>query len=205
LDVSGSGQSAQNIAAGQAAGVSFTLTSTFSNVSISTDVLCIGCSGSFFLLKDDVGSTATLANLIDVATYDVTTSSSPLFTGLTLDPGDYFLFLALTGDTGAASWTASDPPTVFAAPGVFYNFGMFGESVSDPAFRTDLEVISTTQAMDFRIEAAASDEGSVPEPATWLLMILGFGLVGVRVRSVRRTDPTAMGWRSGVQARTDTL
>lgn len=189
LDVGGSGTQIQAIAAGEAAGVSFTLTSAFSGVSISADVLCIGCTGTFFLLKDAVGPSANLINLIDFASYDVSTSSDPIFTGRDLDAGTYYFFLAVTGQAGAAGWIASDPQTVTAASGAFYNFGVFADALSDTPFRSDLKVIGSTQAMQFRLTTADVVGGAVPEAATWALMILGFGLLGGRLRSIRRTHP----------------
>jgi hypothetical protein len=29
--------------------------------------------------------------------------------------------------------------------------------------------------------------GAVPEPATWMMMLVGFGVIGWRIRSARRT------------------
>lgn len=189
LEVGGSGTQIQGIAAGEAAGVSFTLTRGFSGVSLSADVLCIGCTGSFFLLKDAVGSSANLINLVSFAPFDVTTSSDPIFSGLDLDAGVYYFFLAITGDRGAAGWTASDPQTISAVAGASYNFGVFAGALSDTAFRSDLKVIGTTQAMQFRLTATDAVGGAIPEPGTWALMMLGFVLLGSRIRTQRRAQP----------------
>jgi hypothetical protein len=57
---------------------------------------------------------------------------------------------------------------------------------------TDFSAISTDTGFDFvRGYGAAPTAGGVPEPATWALMLLGFGSAGVMIR--RRRSTVALG------------
>lgn len=58
---------------------------------------------------------------------------------------------------------------------------------SDPSLRLDLLVPGGIDQAQVRLEAASAI-GAVPEPASWLLMLSGFGLVGVALRR-RRVRP----------------
>lgn len=64
---------------------------------------------------------------------------------------------------------------------VFFNFAP-AENV------TALRLRSTGNAFEFDNIAAA---GAVPEPATWAMMIIGFGMVGATMRRPRRTATSA--------------
>jgi hypothetical protein len=115
LDVAGAGDSSQTILAGQGAAVSFRFASAFNDVSISAGLLCIACNGTAWLLKDQIGAATQLADIVATANYNLTTSASPLFTGLDLAAGDYYLLLTIGGSTGGAGWLASGMPSITLA------------------------------------------------------------------------------------------
>jgi len=58
---------------------------------------------------------------------------------------------------------------------------------SDPSLRLDLLVPGGIDQAQVRLEAASAI-GAVPEPASWVLMLSGFGLIGAVLRR-RRARP----------------
>ena len=60
------------------AAVSFTLDQAYTNVSISADLICIGCLGEVILMRDLIGPTSTLVNFVTGAFLDPTSSVEPL-------------------------------------------------------------------------------------------------------------------------------
>lgn len=198
LDVTGAGDSSQTILAGQGAAVSFRFARAFNDVSISAGLLCIACNGTAWLLKDQIGAATQLTDIVATANYNLTTSASPLFTGLDLAAGDYYLLLTIGGSTGGAGWLASGTPSITLAPDVFYNGGLFAEDLDALAYRSTFLVQFGGPAMHFRIDTAATIDpppgggggGAVPEPASWAMLVMGFGFVGAGLR--RRTRVTAI-------------
>jgi len=93
------------------------------------------------------------------------------------------------GGWNAAS-AAFDPPRLPALSGPA-NLGLADPSdndwQSDPSLRLDLLVPGGIDQAQVRLEAASAI-GAVPEPASWLLMLSGFGLIGAVVRQ-RRARP----------------
>ena len=65
----------------------------------------------------------------------------------------------------------------------FFSFGL-ADHVNKVVFS------STTPAFEFD-NIAAAWTSAVPEPATWTMLILGFGFVGFMLRSNRRKDAVA--------------
>jgi hypothetical protein len=167
LDVTGAGNTGQIIVLDQAAAVSFTLGQTYSDVAIAADLLCIGCEGEVVLMKGLIGPSATLANLVAGTFFDTASAVDPVLHGLTLDAGDYFLIVAITGQGGAA-WTGSDPFTTQSLPGVTMGLNYFADEVDDAVpFRSAFSPITSAAALHFRVSAA---ESVVPEPAVLSLL-----------------------------------
>jgi hypothetical protein len=112
------------------------------------------------------------------------------FTGLdfTWNPGDGDLELVLTltpplGDTGENDFRGrlSSPPEGDPDPG--FNPGPGSDPGSNPDVGSSGGVEDQLITTDFSTTA-------VPEPATWALMLGGFGLMGAALR--RRQDPAAL-------------
>jgi hypothetical protein len=81
---------------------------------------------------------------------------------------------------GFSSWTGFAAPTsVFQAGENTVTFDVinFGQATGNPS--------------GLRVEFLSSTEGGVPEPASWALMIGGFGGMGVMLRRRRRTAALA--------------
>ena len=181
LSVTGAGTTGQSIAADQGAVVSFTLDQLYTDIAISADVICVGCDGAIYLMKDLIGPTATLANLVTAASFDVGSAVDPLLSGLSLDAGDYFLIVAIF--TGGASWLASDPFVLATAPGVSLGLNYFASNLDDSApFRSPFAPIQSAASLHF---AVVGEVATAPEPATSTLVAVGLGLVA-RQRYRRR-------------------
>lgn len=191
--VTGDGALAQELAPGDAAGISFTLSSAIANAALYADLFCANCTGTVLLLKDDIGPTATLANVQRVIDYDISTPTSPLLSGLDLGPGTYFLILALAGDRGGAAWFASSPATITNSAIGSVGFDVVASNVGALPYLADFGLTTDGKAMHFRLETAsvAPPPGGIPEPESWAMLASGFGVVGAGLRRSRRARATA--------------
>jgi hypothetical protein len=186
LDVSGAGTTGQIVASDTAAAVSFSLDKAYTNVAISAGVLCVGCTGEVLLLKDQIGAGATLANYVTGLSFDTSTQTTPLLSGLDLGAGTYFLMLAITGASGGGGWIGSNPATVTTAPGIVHGLDLFAKDLGGVSYASNFQAVLSAQALHYTIVADIGDTGApVPEPTAWVLMMAGFGLAGLRLR--RRT------------------
>jgi hypothetical protein len=106
-----------------------------------------------------------------------------------------FVVELLSGATVVASGTYTEADL---APGEFRNFSLTYDALqgSNLPLMLRYRVTQATQAYtqvnfdNVRIEAN-SLASAVPEPATWAMMIVGFGTAGSMVRSARRRDLAA--------------
>jgi hypothetical protein len=187
LTVTGSGTTGQIINGDQAVAVSFSLDQTYANVSISADVICVGCVGSVFLMQDLIGPTATLANFVDGLAFDVSSSVDPLLSDLTLSAGDYFVILGIT--TTSAGWVGSSTPTITTAPGITHGINYFASNLNTAVpYQSDFLPIFSTSALHFSVSGDAQIS-SVPEPSTMVLMALG--LIALVMSQRRRRHAAA--------------
>lgn len=180
LHVSGAGTTGQVINAGQAAAVSFTLGQAYSGVAISAEVLCVACNGSVYLMKDRIGPTAALTNIVTGDFFNVSSSVNPIFNGLSLGAGNYFLVVAIT-TAGGAGWTGSLVPSITTEPGILFDLNYFASTIDFSApFRSPFLAIASSSALHFSIVADATAPGggnTVDEPS--LLLLLGIGAGGL--------------------------
>jgi len=122
LQITGPDDYGQDLDADQGVAMAFTLTQAASNVSITIPTVCVGCSGAVFLMKNAVGPTARLADLIASDVFNPQFSKVLLnglddldFTtnNLVLGPGDYIVVLSMDeGFTGGAAWLGTTTPTI---------------------------------------------------------------------------------------------
>lgn len=182
LDVSGAGTTGQTINTGQAAAVSFSLGQAYSGVAISAEVLCVACNGSVYLMKDRIGPTAALTNIVTGDFFNISSSVNPIFNGLSLDAGNYFLVVAIT-TAGGAGWTSSLVPSITTEPGILFDLNYFASTIDFSApFRSPFLAIASSSALHFSIVADAPAPGggggnTVDEPS--LLLLLGIGAGGL--------------------------
>ena len=65
--------------------------------------------------------------------------------------------------------------------------GVAGVVATQPfSFQTDQGAIVINNVTNITFSAAVAADAAVPEPATWGMMLLGFGLAGASMRSRRR-------------------
>ena len=160
------------------AGVSWSSQAAFTNVSIY--VALQGDSGATGVayLTTRIGSGTTTANQIASTSFAFPTTSSltPVFSGLSLGGGTYFLIIqqTATGSTGNGVWQGTTSPTVTAATYVTAN----GENWYNGSFPSYVPASSfgfgSTTYYEYRVV-------SVPEPSVGWLILLGGGFIFVLI------------------------
>lgn len=137
-------------------------------------------------LNNPAGLPAAVANATLNNTYFLFTGSTYLNAGANsfVIPHDDGLQLSLGGGIGLVvdepgpTAPVNTPFNVNAPSAGFYDFTLsYGETAGGPA------------VLAFQVNGAPV--GGVPEPATWGLMVVGFGLVGVGVRRHKQNVVTA--------------
>jgi hypothetical protein len=132
---------------------------------------CSGCQGSFTLHFDntDFGTGGVFGVALDIVANSIRPFSSLITFG---DGSEQLLLLGNGGTPGIVS----DKLIRSIA------FGVAGEPTTDGFFAIDNLTIAAPDAL-----------AAVPEPASWALMITGFGLIGAaqrRTRSTRTKSPS---------------
>ena len=132
--------------------------------------LWTNASGNFGTL---LGSWSNLgANIVGFGNTGAPISVTGL-TGITLSAGSGYYLEASADGTNAGFWLDT-------------NSGATGDvHYADYGYSIDY-----TQGAFFMEGTGAADTGSVPEPASWALMLGGFGLVGGVLRSSRKASVT---------------
>lgn len=141
---------------------------TLNNVgdTITTSVLTIGTKERSVEL-DDLATSSVLANF---------TFTSPAGVGGSVSGNSRGTFASiaciLDGGCGRVTWGG---PTTFS----FGNGGKFSVTLSNATFGTPGQA---TIMAEYRLI-----KNSVPEPASWAMLILGFGVVGSALRARRKS------------------
>lgn len=111
---------------------------------------------------------------------------------LSADFGQNQLFIdALFDNTlGGTILNFSDPTNPFTSFSLVSNTGFSGFDVNDISLSgaglLTLDLRDTNNAQGARISLQLNGAGAVPEPATWAMMLLGFGAVGATMRRRKR-------------------
>ena len=159
-------------------GAGFSISQTYSNVSISAALYSPGSGGAVTAyLTNALGPAATAANNVaPPVTLPIGSPSDPplfqpLFSGLTLAPGDYFFILAGTNTTtqDSLNWFGNSSLPAVVGQGVSnlnYHYNL-----SPGAFAPggNFSAIALTGAPLYSI-TGDTDSGSVPEPSTFILV-----------------------------------
>ncbi|MDZ4371069.1 MAG: PEPxxWA-CTERM sorting domain-containing protein [Phenylobacterium sp.] len=99
------------------------------------------------------------------------------------NPGNFSLttsFLAATADAGRLTLAVDG-----AGGSVDFDFGLRLASITTTSTVQGLSIFNTETDQRFAITSAPIS-GAIPEPSTWAMMILGFGLAGGMVRTRSR-------------------
>jgi hypothetical protein len=146
LDVDGVVDAGQTIDVGEAVAVSFTVDEAFTDVAIAAPIHCFGCHGSWTLIRDRIGPTASFGDVLGADWFDASTAM-PLVTSVLLSPDDYFLVLAI--DAGFAIWPGSLSPAVTQAPNVFRRFDFRAATTEPFPAQSDFDIVFDEGAMHF--------------------------------------------------------
>lgn len=80
----------------------------------------------------------------------------------------------------------------------FFGPALFSGTTANPTFLTGIFLLSTqprnvpTDVQNFDYQVVVRQVGAVPEPATWGMMLVGFGAVGMTLRRRRRNSHPAL-------------
>lgn len=145
-----------------------------------------------------------------LAGYEINITTSQTLTGLTPGQGyDVRFIMASEGFNsdqlrvsvdGGAGTLFSAPPYIVGGPGN----GFWNNWVTQDYYFTPTGTSATVQFDTVGLNAACCDVGldnvrlltSVPEPATWAMMLIGLGGLGGLARARRRTQTTSSGLQS---------
>jgi len=164
LSVTGTTTSTQSISTNQARVVSFVLPSDFSNVSLSADVTCISCTGTVYLMLNNIGPTATVGDLWQSFSYS---GSQTLFSAQDLIAGTYFAILLETA--GTTIWNATGSPSIVS------NFGVArGSDFRNASINVGFPPASSFNALGGDVlQYTVTGTQAVPEPASLALIAAG--------------------------------
>ena len=177
LTVTGDGDLGYRIESNQAAAVSFTLTESFNEVSITADLTGFNAQGGIFLMSN-LGPGVWTENVVaDVDFKDIAFSGNAtvLFTDLTLSPGAYAVVVAMDQSEPGSQviWNGSTRADVTAADGITDGINLFFDSTDEFPPSSSFDTIFDRSA-HFSVSGSNSSVTPVPEPDSWLLVVSGF-------------------------------
>lgn len=185
LTVDGAGDLGHIIDSNQAAAVSFTLTDSFDDVSITADLTSVGAVGAAFLMTD-LGPTAGFGDMVasvDFSNITFDGSNTLLFSGLSLLSAEYALVIASDQSTPDSTviWNGSSSALsqVTSASGITYGGNFFSADTDAFPASSSFDFVFD-RAAHFTVSAGAGSVVEAPEPASWLLIAMG--LVGFAFR-----------------------
>ena len=88
--------------------------------------------------------------------------------------------------TGAVLASSTNPLTAMVSQNGQNFFGILADS-STPIGKVTIEALGNTQISSIAQFRLGGVTGAVPEPATWALMLIGFGILGAGMRRKRTT------------------
>ena len=128
------------------------------------------------------------------------TTSTFGFSAANLSQGAFDYFITFTSDLAAifnASVTTSTPSVTFSSVTLngialtdtyaSQNFNLIPAAFFDANTPLTLEIVGNNSASSGSFGGSITASSPVPEPATWGLMLLGFGGMGVAIRRGRKS------------------
>lgn len=175
LSVGGPQNTGLTISSGQAAAVAFTLENTFNNVTIDASLTCVTCAGDIWFQRNAIGSTASFGDSLGAAAFSSVTPH-PYFNFASLDAGLYFFIVSI--NSGGVIWSGSTAP-VIQSNGATRDVDFLAAS-TQPFVPLSNFSVEFGRNLNYTVSGTAVT--TVPEPATWTLMVIGFLLVGCSLR-----------------------
>ncbi len=162
----------------------WTQTGSYNNVSVSAILSNASGTGAGLamhaFLTNAIGAGTTVANEIASVGFNLSPGlqqNVPLFAGLTLGPGDYFLVMQLDGGgTGQGGWAVAIP-TIVTDAGVTRVGDRFASTAAGYAPASATSLINSSQQLLYTVQTVDS---AVPEPSTAALVAVGLGLALAR-------------------------
>lgn len=185
LSVGGTGDLGHTILINQAAAVSFSLTQAFSNVTVTADLTPLFAPQGGVFLMSALGPAAGIGNIVAGVDFSLITfagGATVLFTGLNLGVGDYFLVVANDQAGPALSrvlWNGTSGTSgaiVNAAAGVTDGVDFFeDDTAAFPPASSFTTVLPGDRSAHFTLSTVDRVTNGIPEPDSWILVILGTG------------------------------
>jgi len=187
FQVTGTAGNAWNASTTQVLYATWTQSASFTGVDISA--LLSGSGTATAVLSNQIGAGTTVGNVITSTTlsYPVSATLTPLFSGLSLGAGTYYLII---GGTGVGSWPQANPETLTTDPSVSatgYGFcNTSGSGSCNFGFTPASTFVSFNLASQLLI--TVNPASGVPEPTTAataaiaLLVLAVFGKFRRRAR-----------------------
>ena len=138
-------------------------------------------------------SVDTLDTLDAAGGYDITGVSgqvdSDTVTGLIANPGQPFAHLSADGLFIFDNVFFTGPAPVFSNPGLFFSGASGAEYNLFSVGPSTFQLYKANPGVGYLANSVGEVTATavIPEPASWAMMILGFGLVGTLLRQRRRT------------------
>jgi hypothetical protein len=143
----------------------------------STGVLTINGSGQ--------ATVVPLSGIIEVLSVNFARGWDNVTFSFSGDPGTFNLVV-----NGGAAFTAGGNCSICTIGSGQNKFTLSGSGITSLAFTFDPGVSTARQ---FRVDGV-SNVPAVPEPATWAMMLLGFGFVGGAMRATKRRQSVAVSY-----------
>lgn len=97
--------------------------------------------------------------------------------------GDAYLDFYFSANGGGLMISDADGPTILRT---LYGAQLYTGSEAAPTMKSGTFTLTTALASGRRYSLQVVDASAVPEPASWLMMIGGFGMIGGAMRARRR-------------------
>jgi len=161
-----------------AAAMAFSISESLTDVSISAPITCVGCTGSVWLHSRTLGSSSQLGDLVIADALTPRPLTAPLFSGVDLSPGLYFLIASI--ETGFGIWSGSEQSSAQVELAAGATAGPYFTADQVPGFVPfgDFDVV--LGGLLHLTVTGNPIVASVPESGS--LILLGMAMLGLLVR-----------------------
>jgi len=188
ISQTGPGTGSWTTGAQESNAVSWVSSFAFSDVKIFAKLSGVGVGTAY--LTTQIGPTTTAADLLAIAPFTANSTTGPewvgLFSGLTLEPGTYFLTLGSLEGAFCGGWGNTFSPNIVTALGVTYN-GSYFTTNAMAGFNLTFPPGSTFDSFETFGLNPLQFQVIMPQASTLLLMAAGFAVLCVLWRRREET------------------